>query len=135
MQHDPGRQTRHYPCLRKSSPIFRTWFLLFAYRRDRLTKSWHCRLLYIQGRRNFCAQSYRTGTGGARIGVQAFDFWLFIRKKKLPTAIMRVLSGIVYTLRDAILRRTRNRQGLYTTFVKKPSSSILTYCLPKLGLL
>lgn len=72
---------------------------------------------------------------GAKIGVQAFVFLFFVHKKKLATSIIRVLLGIVHTLHDVILCKTRNRQGLYSTFVKKPLSLILTYYLPKLGLL
>lgn len=75
------------------------------------------------------------GLGVARIGVQAFVFLLSVRKKKLATARIGVLSGIVHTSRDAMLRRTRNQRGLSTTFVKNPSSSILAYCPPKPGLL
>lgn len=69
-----------------------------------------------------------------RIGVQAFIFLLIIRKKKLVKAIIRILSGIVYILRNAIFCNTQNWQDLYITFMKKPSSSILTYSLSKLGL-
>ncbi len=67
--------------------------------------------------------------------MQAFVFLLSVHKKKLALAKIRVLSGIVHTLRDAMLCRMRNRRDLSTTFVKKTSSLILAYYLPKPGLL
>ncbi len=66
--------------------------------------------------------------------MQAFVFLLSIRKKKLAKTIIRVFSRIVHTLDDTILRIMRNQQSLCTTFVKKLSSLILTYCRSKLGL-
>ena len=75
------------------------------------------------------------GPGRARIGVQAFVFLLSVCKKKLASARIRVLLGIVHTLRDAMFCRTRNWRDLSTTFVKKTSSLILAYCPPKSELL
>lgn len=46
--------------------------------------------------------------GKAKIGIEVFVFLLSVYKKKLAIVRIRVLSGIVYTLCNAMLCKMRN---------------------------
>ena len=135
MQYGPRRQTRCYLYFRNPAQFFRHDFFCLHTEKIDQPKVGIANSCPFKTGTTFVLNYIVRGLEKARIRVQVFVFLLFVCKKKLVIAIIRVLLGIVHILRDVILCKICNWRGLCTTFVKKSSFLILTYCLLKLGLL